>query len=124
SVDSGSSETAILSAAIADLATVAIAASSTAALPIALARGASMTSTLAARAGARRSMIGIAPAFSVPVEPKPATQATNAVSHSTAATVAYRRGFMIAASTGSKLSQIVQPGTRRADCSDHDMDAQ
>src|SRR6202790_2184175 len=99
-IDSGSYEATILPVAIpvADSAAVATSVLATAALPIAVACGASASSALAVR-DAARSSIGTAPVFSMPAEPKPASHATirpggTMVPHN-AATVADRRGFMI-----------------------------
>src|SRR5258706_11809237 len=100
-IDSGSSEVAVVPVAVpvTDLAAVATSALGTAALPIAVGRGAFANSASAARDGARRSSIEIAPAFSMPTEPKPASQATTQPArttdpHNSAATVANCRGFM------------------------------
>src|SRR5260370_2614701 len=99
-IDSGSSEAIILPVAIpvADSAAVATSVLATAALPIAVACGASASSALAVR-DAARSSIGTAPVFSMPAEPKPASQATihpaRTIDPHNAATVADRRGFMI-----------------------------
>src|SRR6266851_1757007 len=101
-IDSGLSEAAIVSVAVTvpDSAAVATPALATAALPIAVACGATASSTSAVRDDARRSLIGTAPVFSIPAEPKPTSQATTqpartTVPHNAAATVANRRGFMI-----------------------------
>src|SRR5260370_9114439 len=77
-IDSGSSEAAVVSVAVpvTDSAAVATAALATAALPIAVACGATASSASAVRDDARRSSIGTAPVFSMPDEPKPASQAT------------------------------------------------
>src|SRR5580704_10870115 len=108
-IDSGLSEAAVVSVAVpagsAAVATSALATAAfattvlaTTALPIAIACGSS--ASLAVAAGdAARSSIGTAPVFSMPAEPKPASQATihparTIVPHN-AATVADRRGFMI-----------------------------
>src|SRR6266567_7389260 len=102
-IDSGSSEAAVVSMAVpvTDSAAVATSALATAALPIVVGCDASASSASAVTDGARRSWIGTAPACSMPAEPKPASQATTqaartTVPHNAAATVANRRGFMIA----------------------------
>src|ERR1700731_4452670 len=106
-IDFGSSETGVMSAAVSVTGSAAVAASAlaiaelaTAALPVAVACGASANSASAVRDAARRSSIGTAPAFSMPAEPKPASQATTqpprtTVPHNAAATFADRRGFII-----------------------------
>src|SRR5882724_10887303 len=68
----------------------------TAPVLVAIACGASGTSAAAARDGARRFSIGTAPVFSMPAEPKPASQATTqpartTVPHNGAVTVGNRR---------------------------------
>src|ERR1700704_6792662 len=100
-IDSGSYEATILPVAIpvADSAAVATSVLATAALPIAVACGASASSALALR-DAARSSIDTAPVFSMPAEPNPASQATihpprTTVPHNGAATVGNRRGFII-----------------------------
>src|SRR3984893_3722067 len=98
-IDSDSYEATILPVAIpvADSAAVATSVLATAALPIAVACGASATSALAVR-DAARSSIGTPPLSSMPADPKPASQATPQPARtptSAAATVANRRGFMI-----------------------------
>src|SRR6202051_3417090 len=100
-IDSGSYEATVLPVAIpvTDSADVATSVSATAALPIAVACGGPASSALAVRDSARFS-IGTAPVFSMPAEPKPASQATihparPSVPHNASATVADRRGFMI-----------------------------
>src|ERR1700676_1209484 len=77
-IDFGSSEAAVVSVAVPvpDSAAVATSALATTALPIAVACGGSASSASAVRDGVRRSSIGTAPVFSMPAEPKPATQAT------------------------------------------------
>src|SRR6266852_5313846 len=121
-IDSGSSEAAVVSVAVPvpDSAAVATSALATAALPIAVACGASASSASAVRDGARRSSIGTAPVFSMPAEPKPASQATTqpartTVPHNAAATVANRRGFMIPSPPKAPTALIF---------SDQDMNAQ
>src|SRR6266404_5075365 len=113
-IDSGLSEAAVVSVAVpvtgsaavatsaaaapaaAALATAALA---TAALAIAFACGSSASLALAAREAAPFS-IGTAPVFSVPAEPKPASQPTMTPARTSdpqnaGATVVNRRGFMI-----------------------------
>src|ERR1700688_770946 len=109
-IDSGLSEAAVVlvavpaagSAAVATsaLATAAFATTvlATTALPIAIACGSSASLALAAR-DAARSSIGTARVFSVPAEPKPASQpaihpARTTVPQNFVATVVNRRGFM------------------------------
>src|SRR5207302_9870374 len=72
-IDSGSSEAAVVPVAvpITGSAAVATSALATAALPIAVACGATASSASAARGGARRSSIGTAAVISLPAEPKP-----------------------------------------------------
>src|ERR1700730_13160624 len=105
-IDSGSSETAVVSLAVpvtdsTAIATSALATSTltTAALLIAMVCGAFANSTSAAREAARRSSIGTAPVCSMPAEPKPASQAITQPARTTvphaAAPVANRRGFII-----------------------------
>src|ERR1700680_33133 len=98
-IDSGSYEATILPVAIpvTDSAAVATSVLAAAALPIAVACGGPASSALAVRDAALSSIT--APVFSMPAEPKPASQATihparTTVPHN-AATVADRRGFMI-----------------------------
>src|SRR6266404_1624956 len=91
--------TAALATAASATAASATAASATAALPIAIACGSSACLALAAREAARFS-IGTAPVFSVPAEPKPASQPTITPARTSdpqnaGATVVNRRGFMI-----------------------------
>src|SRR6266436_6549101 len=117
-IDSGLSEAAVVSvavpvtgsAAVATSAPAAAAAASaaaasaaaalaTAALAIAIACGSSASLALAAREAAPFS-IGTAPVFSVPAEPKPASQPTITPARTSdpqnaGATVVNRRGFMI-----------------------------
>src|ERR1700682_3568575 len=105
-IDSGLSEAAVVSVAIPAAGSAAVATSAlateafaTTALAIAIACGSSASLALAAREAARSS-IGTAWVFSVPAEPKPASQATihparTTVPHNADATVADRRGFMI-----------------------------
>src|SRR6266481_5779773 len=113
-IDSGLSEAAVVSVAVpvtgsAAVATSAAAASAaaalataalaTAALAIAIACGSSASLALAAREAAPFS-IGTAPVFSVPAEPKPASQPTITPARTSdpqnaGATVVNRRGFMI-----------------------------
>src|ERR1700716_1918381 len=128
-IDSGSYEATILPVAIpvADSAAVATSVLATAALPIAVACGASASSALAVR-DAVRSSIGTAPVFSMPAEPKPASQATihparTIVPH-TAATVADRRGFMIPSPPKAPPEPCCKPSTRRPDYSGQDMTAE
>src|SRR6266404_3670873 len=95
----GASATAALATAALATAASATAASATAALPIAIACGSSACLALAAREAARFS-IGTAPVFSVPAEPKPASQPTITPARTSdpqnaGATVVNRRGFMI-----------------------------
>jgi hypothetical protein len=83
---------------------------------------------LAAREAAPFS-IGTAPVFSVPAEPKPASQPTITPARTSdpqnaGATVVNRRGFMIPSPPRPRLSHAAQPSTRRADFSDQDMTAQ
>src|ERR1700733_3769440 len=109
-IDSGLSEAAVVSVAVPAAGSAAVATSALAtaafaptalaatALPIAIACGSSTSLALAAR-DAARSSIGTASVFSVPAEPKPASQpaihpARTIVPHN-AATVADCRGFMI-----------------------------
>src|SRR5580704_15019499 len=104
-IDSGLSEAAVVSVAVPAAGSAAVATSALAttalaatALPIAIACGSSTSLALAAR-DAARSSIGTAWVFSVPREPKPASQpaihpARTIVPHN-AATVADCRGFMI-----------------------------
>src|SRR5258707_4652492 len=80
-------------------AALATAALATAALAIAIACGSSASLALAAREAAPFS-IGAAPVFSVPAEPKPASQPTMTPARTSdpqnaGATVVNRRGFMI-----------------------------
>src|SRR5260370_19751878 len=115
-IDSGSSEAAVVSVAVIDSAAVATSALAIAALPIAVACGAFASSASAARDGARRSSIGTAPVFSMPAEPKPTGQATTqpartTVPHNAAATVANRRGFMIRRLQRLHLNHAAQPST-------------
>ena len=100
-IDFGSSEAAVVSVAVSVTDSAAFATSTlpTPALPIAVGCGVSASSKSAVRDGTRRSRVGAA-VFSVPVETKLATQATNAVSHNTAATDA-NSGFMIPVSKRS-----------------------
>ena len=105
-IDFGSSEAALVSMAVPVTDTAAATpAIPTAGLPITVAWAASASSTSAVRDAARRSTIAAAPVFSIPAEPKPASQATTqpaiTVWHNTAAAVANRRGFMIPTSKGS-----------------------
>src|ERR1700723_3650615 len=115
-IDSGLSEVAVVSAAVPAAGSAAVATSApataafattvlattvlaTTALPIAFARGSSASLALAAR-DAARSSIGTARVFSVPAEPKPASQpaihpARTTVPQTVGATVVNRRGFMI-----------------------------
>src|SRR6266403_2029535 len=95
----GASATAASATAASATAASATAASATAALPIAIACGSSACLALAAREAARFS-IGTAPVFSVPAEPKPASQPTITPARTSdpqnaGATVVNRRGFMI-----------------------------
>src|ERR1700744_2619958 len=105
-IDSGLSEAAVVSVAVPAAGSAAVATSAlatatalaTTALPIAIACGSSTSLALAAR-DAARSSIGTASVFSVPAEPKPASQpaihpARTVVPHNPA-TVADCRGFMI-----------------------------
>src|SRR5258705_6780751 len=100
-IDSGSSEAAGLPVAIlvTDSTAVATSALAITGLPIAIACGSSASLALAARDAARFS-IGTAWVFSMPAEPKPASQATihparTTVPQNAGATVANRRGFII-----------------------------
>src|SRR3984957_14305141 len=110
-IDSGLSEAAVVSVAVPAAGSAAVATSAlgtaafaatvlaTTALPIAIACGSSAGLALAAR-DAARSSIGTAPVFSVPAEPKPASQPTihparTTVPQTVGATVVNRRGFMI-----------------------------
>src|SRR6516164_4969851 len=90
----GSSGAAAVSVAVNDSATVAVSTArstlSATTLLIAVAGPAS-----AVRGADWRSLVATALLHWVTAEPKPTRQATNAVSHSTAATVAHRRGFTI-----------------------------
>src|SRR6266481_4712010 len=131
-IDSGLSEATVVSVAVpaAGSAAVATSALATTALPIAIgiACGSSASLALAAREAAPFS-IGTAPVFSVPAEPKPASQPTitparMTVPHNAGATVANRRGFMIGRLQRLHLSHAAQPSMRRADFSDQDMTAQ
>src|SRR5229473_4092012 len=111
--------------AAAALATTALA---TTALAIAIACGSSASLALAAREAAPFS-IGTAPVFSVPAEPKPASQPTITPARTSdpqnaGATVVNRRGFMIPSPPKAPLSHSAQPSTRRVDFSDQDMTAQ
>src|ERR1700730_7604964 len=118
----GSSEAAVVSVAVSltDSAAFATSTLPIPALPIAVGCGASAKS--AVRDGTRRSRVGAA-VFSVPVEPKLARQATNAVSHNTAATDA-NSGFMIPSLQTLQLSQLAEPSMRRTDFWGHDMTTQ
>src|SRR5712675_1136551 len=137
-IDSGLSEAAVVSVTIpaAGSAAVATSALATEALAIAIACGSSASLALAAREAAPFS-IGTAPVFSVPAEPKPASQPTMTPARTSdpqnaGATVVNRRGFMIpsppkappehAAQPSTRLAE--QPSTRLADFSDQDMTAQ
>ncbi len=134
-IDSGLSEAAVVSVAVPVTGSAAVttsalatAALATAALPIAIACDLSASSALAVRDAARFS-IGTAPVFSMPAEPKPASQATihparTTVPQNAGATVANRRGFMIGRLQRLHLSHAAQPSMRRADFSDQDMTAQ
>src|SRR5713226_3840160 len=121
-IDFGSSEATGVSVAVlvTDSAAAATSSLATATLPIAVACGASASSASAERDGARRSSIGTAPVFSMPAEPKPASQATTQAARTTvpqnaAATVANRRGFMIPSPPKAPTALIF---------SDQDMNAQ
>jgi hypothetical protein len=99
-----------------------------AALATAIACGSSASLALAAREAAPFS-IGTAPVFSVPAEPKPASQPTITPARTSdpqnaAATVVNRRRFMISSPPKARLSHVAQPSRRRADFSDRDMTAQ
>src|SRR6201981_1251912 len=98
SADSSEARVALVAATVA-----APAAAATTVSPIALACGASTTSASAVRDGGGRSTIGAAAVFSMPAEPKPASQATTQPARTTvnAATVANRRGSTIATSEDS-----------------------
>src|SRR5882762_9637647 len=129
-IDSGLSEAAVVSVAVPVTGSAAVATSAlaTAALPIAIACDLSASSALAVRDAARFS-IGTAPVFSMPAEPKPASQATihparTTVPQNAGAIVANRRGFMIGRLQRLHLSHAAQPSMRRADFSDQDMTAQ
>src|ERR1700678_1539377 len=100
-IDSGLSEAAVVSVAVptSALATAAFATTvlATTALPVAIACGSSASLALVAR-DAARSSIGTARVFSVPAEPKPASQpainpARTTVPQNVGATVVNRRGF-------------------------------
>src|SRR6202166_2772396 len=103
---SGLSEAAVVSVAVPAAGSAAVATSAlataafaTMALAIAIACGSSASLALAAREAARSS-IGTARVFSVPAEPKPASQpaihpARTTVPQNVGATVVNRRGFMI-----------------------------
>src|SRR5438270_4871540 len=108
-IDSGLSEAAVVSVAVPATGSAAVAASAPAvsaaatlaiaALAIAIAGGSSASLALAAREAATFS-IGAAPVFSVPAEPKPASQPTITPARTSdpqnaGATVVNRRGFMI-----------------------------
>src|SRR6266403_2220463 len=110
-IDSGLSEPAVVSVAVPVTGSAAVATSApaaaapaaaalaTAALAIAIACGSSASLALAAREAAPFS-IGTAPVFSVPAEPKPASQPTITPARTSdpqnaGATVVNRRGFMI-----------------------------
>src|SRR5256714_7127462 len=110
-IDSGLSEAAVVSVAVPVTGSAAVATSApaaaasaaaalaTAALAIAIACGSSASLALAAREAAPFS-IGSAPVFSVPAEPKPASQPTITPARTSdpqnaGATVVNRRGFMI-----------------------------
>src|SRR6476646_2079192 len=127
-IDSGLSEAAVVSVAVPAAGSAAVATSAlataafattvlaTTALPIAIACGSSASLALAARAAARSS-IGTASVFSVPAEPKPASQPTMTPARTSdpqnaGATVVNRRGFIIPASKGSHRNRIAQPSMR------------
>src|SRR3954447_23538986 len=74
-INSGSSDAVVVLAAT-DSAAVTTSAFATAALPNAVACGASASSATPVRDGARRSSIGTAPVFSMPAEPTEAGHAT------------------------------------------------
>src|SRR6266704_179623 len=110
-IDSGLSEAAVVSVAVPAAGSAAVATSAlataafattvlaTTALPIVIACGSSASLALAAR-DAARSSIGTARAFSVPAEPKPASQPTihparTTVPQDVGATIVNRRGFMM-----------------------------
>src|SRR4030081_2452074 len=105
-IDSGLSEAAVVSGAVPAAGSAAVATSAlateafaTTALAIAIACGSSASLALAAR-DAARSSIGTAPGFSVPAEPKPASQPTihparTTVPQNVGATIVNRRGFMM-----------------------------
>src|SRR6476646_6879905 len=105
-IDSGLSEAAVVSVAVPVTGSAAVATSApaaaalaTAALAVAIACGSSASLALAAREAAPFS-IGNAPVFSVPAEPKPASQLTITPARTSdpqnaGATVVNRRGFMI-----------------------------
>src|SRR5712675_356957 len=142
-IDSGLSEAAVVSVTIPAAGSAAVATSAlateafaTTALAIAIACGSSASLALAAREAAPFS-IGTTPVFSVPAEPKPASQPTMTPARTSdpqnaGATVVNRRGFMIpsppkappehAAQPSTRLAE--QPSTRLADFSDQDMTAQ
>src|SRR6267154_4538291 len=119
-IDSGLSEAAVVSVTIPAAGSAAVATSAlataalaTAALAIAIACGSSASLALAAREAAPFS-IGTAPVFSVPAEPKPASQPTMTPARTSdpqnaGATVVNRRGFIIPASKGSHRKRIAQP---------------
>src|SRR5712671_5403298 len=135
-IDSGLSEAAVVSvavpvtgsAAVATSAPAAAAAAALATLAIAIACGSSASRALAAREAAPFS-IGTAPVFSVPAEPKPASQPTMTPARTSdpqnaGATVVNRRGFMIPSPPKAPPEHAAQPSTRLADFSDQDMTAQ
>lgn len=105
-IDSGLSDTAVVSVVVPAAGSAAVATSAlatvafaTTALAIAIACGSSASRAVAAR-DAARSSIGTARAFSVPAEPKPASQPTipparTTVPQNVGATIANRRGFMM-----------------------------
>src|SRR6478609_4627588 len=110
-IDSGLSEAAVVSVAVPAAGSAAVATSAlataafattvlaTTALPIGIACGSSASLALAAR-DAARSSIGTARVFSVPAEPKPASQPTihparTTVPQKVGATIVNRRGFMM-----------------------------
>src|SRR6266436_5397593 len=129
-IDSGTCEAAAVSVTVpvTDSAAVVTSALATAAvLPITLACAAYASSASAARDGARWSSIGTAPVFSMPAEPKPASQATTKLARTTvpqndAATVANRRGFMIP--SPPKAPMLHSQACDGADSSDQDINAQ
>src|ERR1700730_9862947 len=101
-IDSGSSDAAVVSVAVCVTGSAAVATSAlaTTALLIAVAWGASASSGSAARDGARRSSVGTAPPLSMPAEPRTANEARTQIArttvpHNAAPTVGNGRAFMM-----------------------------